>query len=982
MNKKLVLALLAVVLVVGGVLFFQAGSRGGAGRGNGEREAGAPKEAQPTAELEASTGLAAVQAPTAAAPERAAVASAVAGPTRGELAGLVGRVVEPDGRPVAGMRVALIEFEASLLFDGSVIDEPEGKLELEETITNAEGRFLLSGARAPAIHGLGIDLGGPRATFRVLDHALVHKERVDIGDVVLAPYGVLSGRVLDEGGAPIAGARVRAAPFPAEVLQGQPQDFRPDSLVSVSLTPMGGQGIKVIELPGWVRSAIERFPLPTTESKADGTFRLEGVALAQVIAGIDKPGLVGWNAGPLDLTGGAHDVGDVVLKHGRTVTGVVEDSSGDAVAGVEVFAGAELVPGIAAVLQPAGVTNEEGEFRLEGVREEGAVVATARRSRSEAWSTTVSPRVEGVRIELETLVQLTVNVKDQAGEPLAGVDLRLAPARDPDQQMGFFDVTAFLPRPPSPTGTFTEVEPGRYLNTKLGAGNYEISARSAGHAPGFLTANCLGEETEVTLTMPAGRRLDVTVLEAGSKTPIAAARTSVMRASGAGLTKLAVRVTGEDGHVVLGPLPDMPADGGQGFMPDTTIISVQHPRYGDHSVELDPTASELVVELQPGGTLAGKVHWGGAVPTRLYMFSLEFRGEEGFMGLFHLPRFTVTDLAGEFRIANLTPGKYRASLSERFLQQDPLTMMVNDFEPATLWREELEIRNGETTEIDIDLTPSGRGVTARLTGQVRFDGRALEGAKVRVSGNGNIETLTDARGRFETAEFSCLERVSVRIEGEVALGVGQRREMELYSEWLKLENEEVKDLQLDLYPIPLRTRVLADASNEPIAGARVSAQLQKENRGWSGNEPVVTDANGEAELLVLQPGEYTVSAEGDGFTRMQTTATVTAEGVAEPVALRLRQSVPCAGRVQIDPLYANGPNGFSYLWVTSEQGNSSGAGLEQPEHTFELENLPPGTYTAHLYVGGRQGEEVTFELGPNGDENLLFTFTPRATDDE
>ena len=970
------------MLVVGGVLFFQAGNRGAAGRGSGEREASAPKEPEPAATLAESTSLASAATPAAAVPERAAVASDLAGRARGELAGLVGRVLELDGRPVAGMRVALLEFEGSLLFDGSAIDEPEGRLELEETVTNAEGRFLLSGARAPAIHGLGIDLGGPRAAFRVLDHALVHKERVDIGDVVLAPYGVLSGRVLDEGGAPIAGARVRAAPFPAEVLQGQPQDFRPDSLVSVSLTPMGGQGRMTIELPGWVRAAVERFPLPTTMSKADGTFRLEGVALAQVIAGIDKAGLVGWNAGPLDLTGGAHDVGDVVLKRGRTVTGVVEDSSGDPVVGVEVFAGAELVPGIAAVLQPAGVSDEEGEFRLEGVREEGAIVATARRSRSEAWSTTVSPRVEGVLIELESLVQLTVNVRNQAGEPLAGVDLRLAPARDPNKGLGLFDVTAFLPRPSAPTGTFTEVEPGRYVNAQLGAGNYEVSARAAGHPPGFVAASCLGEETEVTLTMPTGRRLDVTVVEAGTKAPIAAARASVLRASSAGLTKLAVRVTGEDGHVVLGPLPDLVPAAGQGFLPDTPLLSVQHPRFGDHSVELDPATTELVVELQPGGTLAGKVHWGGAVPTRLYMLSLEYRDAEGFMGLFHLPRFTVTDLVGEFRIANLAPGKYQASLSERFLQQDPFGIMVNDLEPATLWRQEIEIRNGETTEVEIDLTPSGRGVTARLTGQVRFDGRALEGAKVRVSGNGNVEVLTDVRGRFETAEFSCLERVSVRIEGEVALGVGQRREMELYSEWLQLEADEVKDIQLDLYPIPLRARVVADTSGEPIVGARVTAQLQQENRGWSGNEPVETDANGEAELLVLQPGEYAVSAEGDGFTRMQANATVTAEGARETVALRLRQSVPCAGRVQVDPAYANGAAGSSYLWVRSDNGNQAGTSLKLPEHTFKLENLPPGTYTAHIYVGGRQGDEVQFELGPGGDENLLLVYTPQAEDDE
>lgn len=981
MNKKVLLALVALVLVASAWFLFQADGRSGEGRGTA-RTSEAQRTSEPAAELAASETLPAAPAPADAAPERAAVASGIAGPSRGDLAGLVGRVVEMDGRPVVGMRVALLEFEASILFDGSALDEPEASLELEETITNAEGRFLLAGARAQAFHGLGIDLEGPRATLRVLDHDLTNGERVDIGDVVLAPYGILSGRVLDEGGAPIAGARIRAAPFPAEVLQGQPQDFRDDSLLAVSLQMMGGEGHLILEPPGWVRSAIRRFPLPTTTSKADGTFRLEGVALAQVIAGVDKAGLVGWNTGPIDLSGGAHDVGDVVLKRGRTVRGVVEDSSGDAVAGVEVFAGAELVPGVVAMLQPAGVTNEDGEFRLEGVREEGAIVATARRSRAEAWSTTVSPRVEGVLIELETLVQLTVLVKNEAGEPLSGADLRLAPARDPDQSFGFFDVASFLPRPPSPTGTFTEVEPGRYVNSRLGAGTYEVSARAQGYAPGFVEARCNGETHEVALTMPAGRRLDVTVVEAGTKAPIPAARVSVLRASGAGLTKLAAKMTGEDGLVVLGPLPDMPAQAGENFMPESTLISVLHPRFGDHSVELEATATELVVELQPGGTLVGKVHWGGAVPTRLYMLTLEYRGAEDFLELFHLPRFTVTDLAGEFRVTNLVPGKYQVALSERFLQQDPFGMMTSGFEPATLHREEVEIKNGEATELVIDLTPSGRGETARITGQVRYDGRPLAGAKVRVNGNGNVSAETDVRGRFETPEFSSLESVLVRIEGEIPTGNGKRQERQLFSERFELAADEVRDIQLDLYPILLRARVVADASGEPIAGARVSARIQKENSGWYSDEPFVTGADGEVELVVLEPGEYAISAEGDGFTRTQTKATVASDGLREPVLLRLNAAVPCAGRVQVDPAYANGPRGFSYLWVTGETGNNSGNSLEQPDNTFELENLPPGKYTAHIYVAGRQGEELEFELGPEGDTNLLFVFTPRADDDE
>jgi hypothetical protein len=265
---------------------------------------------------------------------------------------------------------------------------------------------------------------------------------------------------------------------------------------------------------------------------------------------------------------------------------------------------------------------------------------------------------------------------------------------------------------------------------------------------------------------------------------------------------------------------------------------------------------------------------------------------------------------------------------------------------------------------------------------VRYDGRALAGARVRVNGNGNVSAETDARGRFETPEFSCLEPVHVRIEGDIATGGGKAHERQLFSERFELTADEVRDIQLDLYPIPLRARVVAETTGEPIAGARVTARIQKENAGWSSEEPYETGSDGEVELMVLEPGEYAVSAEGDGFTRSQTNAKVASDGLHEPVVLRLNRSVPCAGRVQIDPAFANGPQGFSYLWVSSENGNDSWGSLEQPDHTFTLENLAPGKYTAHLSVAGRQGEEIPFELGPEGDENLLFVFTPRAEPEE
>src|SRR5262245_49101585 len=112
LNKKLVLLLLAVVLLVAGAFVFLSGNERGAGR-----PVAAVDKAAPPVAYEAP---APVIEPAAATPDerpareetRVQVAPAVptAEATHAELAGLTGRVVESDGTPVVAIRVALLEF--------------------------------------------------------------------------------------------------------------------------------------------------------------------------------------------------------------------------------------------------------------------------------------------------------------------------------------------------------------------------------------------------------------------------------------------------------------------------------------------------------------------------------------------------------------------------------------------------------------------------------------------------------------------------------------------------------------------------------------------------------------------------------------------------------------------------------------------------------------------------------------------------------
>ncbi len=981
MTAKLAACLAAMVLLVGWIVFFAADGRGGAVRGASEALPPTPVPAA-LAALEGEAGPAPqpARAPAPATREAAPaiVGSAAPSPWRGELAGLTGRVVERDGTPVAGMRVALLEVDSSLMFDGSAIDADEPRLELDETVSDREGRFLLGGARGPAFHGLGLDLGGPRATIRVIDQALPHRERTDLGDVVLAPYGVLTGRVVDGSGAPLAGARVRFGAFPAEILRASPQEFRADSLISIGAIPLGHEGHEVIELPGWIRQLVDRFPVPTTHSGADGRFRLEGVPLAPVVGGIDMPGYVGVASGPHDMSAGQLDLGDTALVRGRTVRGVVEDGFGEPVAGAEVYAGAELFPGIAAILQSCGATDADGRFELSGVPESGQIVASARRERHEPWSTTVAARPDNVVIEIEATVQLTVNLRDERGEPLSGARIQLAPGNRPGagRGMGFSQALMILPRPASPPVAFREVEPGRYLNASVGAGVYDLTARVPGLAPAHARAECLGPTNEVTLIATAGRRIELAVIDAATKAPVAGARASLLRVGSGGFSKISVQSTDADGKALLGPLSDVAPEAGEfTFLPNETMLLVQHPRYGDHSANLDPSVSPLVVALRGGGALAGRVHWGGAIPTRLYMLTLEYRDADGFLEVFHLPRLALTDLAGKFHVADLAPGKYAVELSERFLDQDPLSLMNDDFAVAKLHRDEIEIRVGETTELVIDLTPTGRGPTARIVGRVRVDGRNLQGAEVTVQGNERVQALTDAAGRFETTPFSVQSSAWVRIEGDVSLADGKTRRVQLHQESVELEQDDVHEIDLDLYPLTHRVRVLAAGTSEPVSEVMVTA------RGKGGavsvQENAQTNAAGEAELLLLEPGEYTLSARAAGFGATSSLVSVAAGAQSEPSVLRLPRSVPCAGRVLPEASAGEPPRGMAFLSVRGD-GNAGSAGtvLRAPDYEFTLEGLAEGKYKARIYMGGKQGEEIPLVLGPEGERELMLTFRP------
>lgn len=134
-------------------------------------------------------------------PERAS-AVATARPEPGETPRLIGRVVDPDGAPLAGVRWRL---------NGFVEDPAEG-------LADQNGHFEVE---VPAERGDKVYfelLPGPYHEIRGIsfgrsqrpDRELSATGSTDLGDVVLRPAGRITGRLVDELGNPVAGATTDA----------------------------------------------------------------------------------------------------------------------------------------------------------------------------------------------------------------------------------------------------------------------------------------------------------------------------------------------------------------------------------------------------------------------------------------------------------------------------------------------------------------------------------------------------------------------------------------------------------------------------------------------------------------------------------------------------------------------------------------------------------------------------------------------------
>jgi len=936
--------------------------------------------AAPGAELEAGlAGPAASAAPSQRRTVEGAPAPAVQGehPWHGQLAGVTGRIVEADGQPIAGLRVDLLQVDASLVLasDRTALGNPS--LEVDDTVTGDDGRFVLDDATVGAFHVLGIDRGGPRSTLRIVEQALAYGERIDLGDIALEGFGTLIGTVIDEDGEPVAGARVRVAPVPDIVVEVGVLDLRADSLIAVT----EGRELQAFPIPHLLGSQLDRLPVPTTTTAADGSFRLDGVPLKRVVGGVDHPGHVAAVIPGLDVKPGEHDLGELELVYGRTVTGRVVDLAGAPVVGAEVVTGVLQSLAPVGILQPAGTTDAAGAFSLRGVPEVGTVVGFARRSPSDAWvGVQAGAGEERLEFVLPGAARLVLRVHGPDGAPISGARFDFFPQSERPDMMGFAQVLLLgNVRAPARRQSVSEVEPGTYHADALTHGTWMVEAEADGFAPTRQRFEHRTAESLVQLTCAPGQRLTVRVLDAATGAAVPRAHASIIAPTTAMVGAVAAAWTGADGVAELGPftpLADALTLGKERGGPEEVVLRVQHPAYGEHCATLPPGLAVLDVRLAAPCTVTGRIHWGGAVPDRPYMLFLVREGLNDTTAMFATPRLNLSDLEGKFRFTGLAAGRYELTVAERYFEGDPLGIVLAQAEPVMRFEQEIDVTPGEPLFVDVDLTPTGKGPTARIEGSVRVNGAPVADAEVTLNGGERMTLRTDSNGEFRSGELSAIRGVWSTIEGEVEQPDGTRKRRQLDQRWTELAPGQVARIDVDLELATLVLEVRDKATGSLLAGADVQVN------GLDGSETTGPDGRATLSVDVKEGASLQVSAEG--FAQHMVPLGPQQERANEPLVVELERSVPCAGRVILASAGAGATGQWSYLHVRNvTSGASSGTGIEaENDYSFTLEGLGPGKYQATIYLNGEQGAPVDFELGPTGASDLELEYQPQPQQDD
>lgn len=862
---------------------------------------------------------------------------------------IAGRVVDADGKPVAGAQVQVV------LAGRSVYDFMH-----EATArTSADGRYAVPAPPFEPSESVNVAVSVPR-------HSTVRSKAFSIGtgnhkvDVTLPPLQPVTLRVVDRGGKPVPNAVVAFAaseeiagfrdarallthPFVTRAsradasgevhLQLAPgsydfaaeaENYQTGSIAqrnvarpaTIGLTleqafairgrvHRDGAGVDNVVIRLLENEGMHRERSATTG--ADGRFELPGLAPGKYRLGAFKYEELIQRTFDAEAPGTV----DVALPPAGLLRARVIDA-----------ATREPVREFVYSIEPADATEENlrhgrplmqrGEVTADGTFTATLTAGTysvSAGANGYTLSTPVEVRLTDrepadVEIALERGGTISGRVTDDSGIPVAGADVFVAgPERERIRSRS---------APRVAPGNSRTAEDGTYTITGVEPGTAAMTVRKAGYVP-FRKAVEVEAMTTVDVRLSRGLTIDGVVLRAGKPVPEVSVGATTAALGG----DHQPAITDENGRFVL-----------RGLIAARYTVAAYRDDVHAEVRDVDPTSrKELVIALdpKPAGVIFGSVTGiptglAGKIVRRAVFVQSGDRGAEG-----------TIDEAGNYRIENAPPGRVHVTAQ--------LETTTGGRSSA---RKEVEVMAGQPVRVDLDLS-----ATTTVTGRVTHEGKGLPGVRVVFANEhgigGSATTRTD--GTFDAA-LPAPGTYQIFAHAEAVRSRHFQAVRQIHGG---------ETIDIDLREQSIEGTVIDAETRQPIAGALVTVTPETIGtiESLAGEAP--SDANGRFRILTAASGRHRVVASAAGYGQSEQIVSLGAQG-PRPLAFELRRARELRVRVSD----ANTGTALdAHLIVTTPEGARVPV---RPERSADGEwfvfSLTPGRYRITSVVHGYEQKVV------------------------
>ncbi|MBI1381421.1 MAG: hypothetical protein GC161_10080 [Planctomycetaceae bacterium] len=755
----------------------------------------------------------------------------------------------------------------------------------------------------------------------------------------------LLGRVVDEAGAPIESAHVRA--------RGELGMGAVGTLVSARTNKQGRFDLRLLS--------------PTVTSIA-----------------ITKQGYVRGqhDVGPALLHGSRRDLGDLVLEQGASLAGRVLDSDGRPAAGVAVLAHmnptSQLQTGTTAGWSSdanAATTDAEGRFQLRGLAKGVHYDLTARRDTDGGFQLAVQEDMPDGETNL-VLVLVPApgaigKVLDPNGHPVAGAEVRAK--REETSAWPWEDELFYTPARTDAEGNF------RLQMEK--PGTFSIRAAAKGFAPSLTVSIAVPGDVPLELQLRRSLTVNGRVVDTtgdpvqGATVSKADAYTDRWIAFGSDIDFESAEMRSDaDGRF------QMLAPAGQ------LVLRAQHPEYAQGTnvvvdVQEDQEAHEVVIPLARGATVRGVLYEGGErAGAGVSVTASASRNPFG--------TTVSTDAAGEFVFERLAAGRWHlfSMGSKRFPADPTKPNFAQAFE--NMRTQMLVVEDGGEYQVELGSPPldpvhvRGRVLCAEkplAKGVLTFLPLRSKTASTRIAS-------VDETGRYDVVLPEPGSYVMTVRNGDLDANGNPGTSLELHCE-IPAAPSHALDFHLPGGVVRGHVR-----GPDRKAVARVLVTCVREDglavgtMGGGAYGSTSTDAEGHYEITMLAPGSYRVAVGGERHPAWSDGSPTAIHGMHTGVYIgkdEVREGVDfelvAPGEVHGQITDGDGkPVADSTVFARYASGvpvESMGSTRSDAVGNFRWRGLPPGEYTFHARAGNQVSAEsapVTVESGEVAELDLVL----------